>query len=230
MKSRHQEVCISLNGSRSTVWHTEHGFCVMVLLIQGTEGLFYSSRKDNDNLCTNTLCCNMHVWLDSISSPPFYWFLKWKKPHTLARKIGQLNNPICFSFWKCSYLIVHEGLKVSHLYTRNETHDNQSGVLGSSQSVKTVPIQHCWWMCTSTAVPTTTCPSTFMFSVSSISIVLMVSNKRLSHPYTARWCWKFRLQPAFACFSHSAVFSSLLHDFCSTSPPLLVWGNRLMWD
>lgn len=92
---------------RSTVVYTEHGFSVMVLLIQGAEGLFYSLRKDNDNLC-NTLFCNMHVWLDSIFFP-FHWFLQWKKPHALARKIGQLKSSICFSFWKCSHLIVHEG-------------------------------------------------------------------------------------------------------------------------
>lgn len=60
LKSLHHKVCILLTGSRSTVVYTEHGFSVMVLSIQGTEGLFYSLWKDNDNLC-NTLFCNMHV-------------------------------------------------------------------------------------------------------------------------------------------------------------------------
>lgn len=54
----------------------------MVLLILGTEGLFYSLRKDNDNLC-NTLCCNMHVLLDSFFFfYPFHWFFEWKKSLT----------------------------------------------------------------------------------------------------------------------------------------------------
>lgn len=65
LKYLHQHVCISLTGSTSTVLHTEHGSSVMVLLIQGTEGLFYSLRKDNDNLC-NTLCCNVRVCRDRI--------------------------------------------------------------------------------------------------------------------------------------------------------------------
>lgn len=80
LKSLHQEVRISLTGSKSTELYTEHGSSVMVLLIQGTEGLFYSLRKDNDNLC-NTLCCNMHVWLDSFFFS-FSLVFRMKKSHT----------------------------------------------------------------------------------------------------------------------------------------------------
>lgn len=40
----------------------------------------------------------------------------------------------------------------NHIYT-HETHMTKGAesVLGSSPSVKTVPVQRCWWMCTATA-------------------------------------------------------------------------------
>lgn len=125
--------------------YREHGFSVMVLLIHRTEGLFYSLRKDNDNLC-NTLCCNMHVWLDSIFFP-FSLGFRMKKSHTLAREIGQLKSSICFSFWKCSHLIVHEGLEESYLYTQHTGQSElaQGRVCRAALVKSNCPAQtHCW--------------------------------------------------------------------------------------
>lgn len=65
---------------------------LMMLLIQGTEGLFYSARKDNDNL-RDIPCSNMHVWLASffLSPSPFHWIIVYKKN---TAHIGKKNWPI----------------------------------------------------------------------------------------------------------------------------------------
>lgn len=64
---------------------------VMVLLIQATEGLFESLRKDNDSLCSALRVCG-----DSILFPFLFFSENEKKPHTLAREAGKLKLPICF--------------------------------------------------------------------------------------------------------------------------------------
>lgn len=87
LKSLHQQVCSSLTGSRSTVLHTEHGSSVMVLLIQGTEGLFYSLPKDNDNLCNTAAIC---VSVEIAFFFSFRCFFEWKK----GKYVGKRNWPI----------------------------------------------------------------------------------------------------------------------------------------
>ena len=160
--------------SRSTEPYTEHGSSVMVLLILGTEGLFYSLRKDNDNLC-NTLCCNMHVLLDRVFFfffffffYPFHWFFEWKK----AAHSGKRNWPIkrlhMFLILKMFPFNCPWGTeRITFVHTRIHMTWAERSVLGGSQSVEKKKKKQRWRMfaCRCLIVPTSACPTIFFLCV-----------------------------------------------------------------
>lgn len=74
-------------------------------------------------ICATKLHCSMCGCSDTFVFLYCCFFQREKKrQRKLTRKIGQLKSHICFSFWKCSYLIVHGGLRVG-------SHDKGSSVV-----------------------------------------------------------------------------------------------------
>lgn len=181
----------------------------------------------------------MHVSLDSVFFFPFHWFLEWeKKPTHVGKRNWTIKKLHMFLILKMFSFNCPRGSKwIAFLHTRHMTKGDER-VWGISRRAKAVaggvgrmradPVGLC-----------ASCDPSFRPSCVLLRSGMSCSRTKdriNTHIYVRRPAVLEAQWRAINClfsltlFSPSALFSAPLHDFRYTSLPLLVWGNRLMWD
>lgn len=205
----------------------------------GNRRAVFTSCGRTMTICA-TLCaaiCMSH-WI-AFFFFPFHWFLEWeKKPTHVGKRNWTIKKLHMFLILKMFSFNCPRGSKwIAFLHTRHMTKGDER-VWGISRRAKAVaggvgrmradPVGLC-----------ASCDPSFR-----PSCVLLRSGMSCSRTKDRINTYIYARRPAvleaqwrainclfsLTLFSPSALFSAPLHDFRYTSLPLLVWGNRLMWD